>query len=80
VLFKSPENFIGDIHEMLDINIDNQQLKFNSAIQLRVQMVKIDLEIGSGAVKIEQFETEFWQIDFGSIPCAATPVVKSIEL
>ncbi|CAF2124846.1 unnamed protein product [Rotaria magnacalcarata] len=80
VLFKSPENFIGDIHEMLDINIDNQQLKFNSAIQLRVQMVKVDLEIGSGAVKIEQFETEFWQIDFGSIPCAATPVVKSIEL
>ncbi|CAF4976095.1 unnamed protein product [Rotaria sp. Silwood1] len=68
VLFKSPDKFIGQIAETLDFTIDNK-LNLNGVIRLRAQIVKVDLEIGSGAIKCEQNDKEFWEVDFSHVPC-----------
>ncbi|CAF3931637.1 unnamed protein product, partial [Rotaria sp. Silwood1] len=71
VLFKSPDKFIGQIAETLDFTIDNK-LNLNGVIRLRAQIVKVDLEIGSGAIKCEQNDKEFWEVDFSHVPCGST--------
>ncbi|CAF1396091.1 unnamed protein product [Rotaria sp. Silwood1] len=78
VLFKLPEKFIGPITEMLDLKINDKIIP--NAIQLHVHMIKADVEIGSGAVKLDKDNKEFWTIDFGRVPCCSKPIPKSIEL